>query len=192
MDTSDYYTEVFIKKDNNEEETDKDETQEGDIEYDVKESAEVDKNVSIMKKRKKRKNSNDLVGVNFSEAIQLGFKNYFNLQMRSSRSEYWYWILFVSVLGLIVDFLDATIAGSSWLEYDEVWGPLTIIFNLVVFLPGIAVGVRRLHDVNRSGWWLLISFTVIGLIPLIIWAVSKGTEGKNRFGKNPLRFKKNF
>ena len=187
VDTSDYYTEVFIKKDNNEEEADKDEMEEEDVE----ESEEVDKNVSIMKKRKKRKNSNDLVGVNFSEAIQLAFKNYFNLQIRSSRSEYWYWFLFVLIFGLIVDFLDATIAGSSWLEYDELWGPLTIIFNLVVFLPGIAVGVRRLHDINRSGWWLLLSFTVIGIIPLFIWAVSKGTEGKNRFGKNPLRFKKN-
>ena len=187
VDTSDYYTEVFIKKDNNEEEADKDEMEEEDVE----ESEEVDKNVSIMKKRKKRKNSNDLVGVNFSEAIQLAFKNYFNLQIRSSRSEYWYWFLFVLIFGLIVDFLDATIAGSSWLEYDELWGPLTIIFNLVVFLPGIAVGVRRLHDVNRSGWWLLLSFTIIGIIPLFIWAVSKGTEGKNRFGKNPLRFKKN-
>ena len=65
------------------------------------------------------------------------------------------------------------------------------IFSLLTFIPSIAVATRRLHDVNRSGWWLLLSFTVIGLIPLFIWAVSKGTEGKNRFGKNPLSFKKN-
>ena len=71
------------------------------------------------------------------------------------------------------------------------FGILSGIFWMATVVPYLAVGVRRLHDVNRSGWWLLLSFTVIGLIPLFIWAVSKGTEGKNRFGKNPLRFKKN-
>ena len=154
----------------------------------------TEKNISTMKKRKRVKKSkygNDLVGVNFFEAIQLGFKNYFNVESRSSRSEYWYWFLFVFILGFVVDFADATIAGSSWLDYSEVWGPLTIIFNILTWIPGITIGVRRLHDVNRSGWWLLISLTIIGIIPLFIWAVSKGTDGKNRFGNNPLKFKKN-
>ena len=190
MDTSDYYTEVFMKKDNNEEETYKDEIEDEEVE----ESEKLDKNVSTMKKIKRNKKSkygNDLIGVNFFEAIQLGFKNYFNVESRSSRSEYWYWFLFVLILGFVVDFADATIAGSSWLDYSEVWGPLTIIYNILTWIPGITIGVRRLHDVNRSGWWLLISLTVIGLIPLFIWAVSKGTEGKNRYGNNPLKFKKN-
>ena len=165
------------------------------LEKQLHKSEKLDKNVSTMKKIKRNKKSkygNDLVGVNFFEAIQLGFKNYFNVETRSSRSEYWYWFLFVLILGFVVDFADATIAGSSWLDYSELWGPLTIIYNILTWIPGITIGVRRLHDVNRSGWWLLISLTVIGIIPLFIWAVSKGTESKNRYGNNPLKFKKNL
>ena len=195
VDTSDYYTEVFAKKDDNEEEEEENEVVEEDELEEVEELEEDDKKDTEMKKRKRSKKNkyddDNVIGLSFFQAIQSCFKNYFNVDSRSSRSEYWYWFLFVLVFSIIVDFLDATIAGTSWLNYTEVWGPLTIIFNIVIFLPGIAVGVRRLHDVNRSGWWLLISFTVIGIIPLFIWAASKGTEGKNRFGNYPLKFKKN-
>ena len=187
-DTSDYYTEVFAKKDDNE---DEDEEELEEVEK-LEENDKKDNGMKTRKRIKKSKYGNDLVGVNFFEAIQLGFKNYFNVESRSSRSEYWYWFLFVLILGFVVDFADATIAGSSWLDYSEVWGPLTIIFNILTWIPGITIGVRRLHDVNRSGWWLLLSLTVIGLIPLFIWAVSKGTESKNRYGNNPLKFKKNL
>jgi len=57
--------------------------------------------------------------------------------------------------------------------------------SLAVLLPSLAVGARRLHDTNRSGWWLLISLSVIGLIPLIIWLASKGNEQANDHG-NPV------
>ena len=64
------------------------------------------------------------------------------------------------------------------LEYEKLYGPLGIVLTVIIFLSGLAVGVRRLHDVNKSGWWLLILFTVIGLIPLLIWTISKGSSGK--------------
>ena len=94
-------------------------------------------------------------------------------------------------MDLFVDYLDATIAGVPWFEYDKLYGPLGIVLTVITFLPGLAVAVRRLHDVNKSGWWLLISFTVIGLIPLLIWSISKGSSGKNQFGEYPLKLKKN-
>jgi uncharacterized membrane protein YhaH (DUF805 family) len=61
--------------------------------------------------------------------------------------------------------------------------PLTGILSLITFLPTLAVAVRRLHDVDRSGWWLLLDFTIIGMFyPLLVWRCRKGTEGANRFG----------
>ena len=61
-----------------------------------------------------------------------------------------------------------------------------IILTIVTIVPEIAVSVRRLHDINKSGWWLLLSLTVIGIIPLIYWVCKKGDEKENRFGENPL------
>jgi uncharacterized membrane protein YhaH (DUF805 family) len=60
------------------------------------------------------------------------------------------------------------------------------LVSLIFFLPGLAVSVRRLHDLDRSGWWLLLVLTVIGVILLIIWDFIKGTAGPNRFGPDPL------
>jgi uncharacterized membrane protein YhaH (DUF805 family) len=59
------------------------------------------------------------------------------------------------------------------------------LFNLAVFIPGIAVAVRRLHDTGRSGWWYLLVFTIIGIIPLIIWFASDSQPGTNQWGPNP-------
>ena len=59
--------------------------------------------------------------------------------------------------------------------------------SLFLFIPGLALAVRRLHDVGRSGWWILIAFTIIGIIfPLLYWAIQRGTEGTNKYGPDPL------
>jgi uncharacterized membrane protein YhaH (DUF805 family) len=60
------------------------------------------------------------------------------------------------------------------------------IVGLALLLPGLAVSIRRLHDLDRTGWWILIALTGIGAILLIIWYVMKGTDGPNRFGPDPL------
>lgn len=113
----------------------------------------------------------------FQEAVKAGFNNYANFSGRASRSEFWYWILFCFILNIVSGFID-TILGL----------PLTgllIFFGLLV--PNIAVGIRRLHDTDRSGWWYLLNFVpVIGWIILIIWCATKGTDGPNRFGNDPL------
>jgi uncharacterized membrane protein YhaH (DUF805 family) len=66
-------------------------------------------------------------------------------------------------------------------------GFLSLIWSLAVLLPGIAVAVRRMHDLDKSGWWVLIGLIpIIGWIIFIIWACTKGTDGSNRFGPDPL------
>jgi len=146
--------------------------------------------IALEEKNDKIYSNENLISINFLDSIKICFKKYLVIEGRASRSEYWYWFLFVFIIGLLVDYLDATIAGVPWLEYEKLYGPLGIILTIITFLPGLAVGVRRLHDVNKSGWWLLISFTVIGLVPLLIWTVSKGNSGKNQFGEYPLKLKK--
>jgi uncharacterized membrane protein YhaH (DUF805 family) len=66
---------------------------------------------------------------------------------------------------------------------------LNVLFILLAIVTGftyLAVGVRRLHDVNRSGWWLLLAFTVIGIILLFYWQIKAGDKEANRFGERPL------
>jgi uncharacterized membrane protein YhaH (DUF805 family) len=120
------------------------------------------------------------IQMNFLLAIASGFMKYFMFSGRASMSEYWYWVLFIALARWFFLELDATIFQ---------WSPMGLetLFQLVTFIPTFAVDVRRLHDVDRSGWWLLLSFTIIGIFyPLLIWKITKGTEGANRFGPDPL------
>lgn len=119
--------------------------------------------------------------MNFKEAVASGFNNYVEFSGRACRSEFWYWALFVFVASFCLGILDIAVFPS-----DE-WSPLSTVFSLAVFLPGLAVGARRLHDINRSGWWLLLWLVpLIGWVILIVWAIFEGTPGENRFGPNPL------
>ena len=114
----------------------------------------------------------------FVEAIKSGFKNYVNFKGRAARSEYWYWILFVILASIVLQILDTAILGYFF---------LSVLFSLATFLPSLTVGVRRLHDIDRSGFWILLSFIpIIGAIILIIWFSQKGTDGANRFGADTL------
>jgi uncharacterized membrane protein YhaH (DUF805 family) len=110
----------------------------------------------------------------FADAIRSGFSNYVNFNGRSLRSAYWFWALFVFVVSLVLAIIDAKVIGASVTQS---------LFGLATLLPGIAVGVRRLHDTDRSGWWLLIALIpLIGVILLIVWLATEGTAGANRFG----------
>ena len=124
--------------------------------------------------------------MNFVEAVKVCFKKYFDASGRATRSEFWYFALFVALLSFCADFVDSRIAGidySDWWDYGNLWFAIQIL----TFCPSINVYRRRLHDVNKSGWWLLISFTIVGIIfPLFYWWCKKGDEGKNSFGENPL------
>jgi len=87
----------------------------------------------------------------------------------------------------MLSFLDPLIAGESFIDYNEIASPLSTIFFLAIIIPAISVSVRRLHDINRSGWWLLLELTIIGILfPLLYWCCKKGDEGANRFGSKPM------
>jgi uncharacterized membrane protein YhaH (DUF805 family) len=118
--------------------------------------------------------------MNFQDAILSGFRNYVGFAGRAARSEYWYWVLFALLVGIVTSILDAAIFP------DADFGPLNAVSSLILLLPGIAVAARRLHDIDYSGWWLLLAFTLIGLVVLVIWFCMRGTSGPNRFGPDPL------
>ena len=102
---------------------------------------------------------------------------------RSRRKEYWYFVLFSSIITVLLFIVDGAI-GTSDSSLDL--GLLSGIFSLAILIPSIAVSVRRLHDIDRTGWWFLISFVpVIGTIVLLVFAVQDGTPGTNRYGSNP-------
>lgn len=105
----------------------------------------------------------------FGNSISFCMKKYADFNGRASRPEFWWFQLFILMLywGLLV--LDKS-------------GVLPLIFLLAVWLPSLAVTARRLHDTNHSGWWMLISFTIIGLVPLYIWLASKGHDQANEYG----------
>jgi len=109
----------------------------------------------------------------FKIAVQHVINNYVTFSGRAVRSEYWYWLLFTFVAGFFLGIVDGILGIQL----------LSSLFSLAVLLPSIAVAVRRLHDLDKSGWWLLILLIpLIGVIVLIYWFCQKGTAGDNRFG----------
>jgi uncharacterized membrane protein YhaH (DUF805 family) len=118
--------------------------------------------------------------MNFTQAIASGFQNYVNFSPRAARSEFWFWTLFSVLASIAAGLVDLAVFPDADVS------PVNSLVGLALFLPGLAVSVRRLHDLDRTGWWLLLAFTVIGIILLIVWDCMRGTAGPNRFGPDPL------
>ena len=123
--------------------------------------------------------------MDFATSIKTCFSKYGVFSGRASRSEFWWFALFGFIGGIVTTVIDVMILGYS----VESYGPTNIIFTIITFLPYLAVGARRLHDINKSGWWQLIVLTVIGIILLIIWWATVGKSKKNVHG-TPLKLKK--
>lgn len=112
-------------------------------------------------------------------------KQYADFSGRARRKEYWMYVLFYIIFGTIAIALD-NLLGITMGGMGYGYGPLYLIFVLALFVPSIAVAVRRLHDTGKSGWWLLISFVpVIGGIWLIVLLAIEGKPGVNEYGANP-------
>jgi uncharacterized membrane protein YhaH (DUF805 family) len=110
-------------------------------------------------------------------------KNYAVFSGRSRRKEYWYFVLCNVIVSLVLSGLDALLGTFS---SSANLGLLSGIYALAIIIPTLAVSVRRLHDIDRTGWWVLIHLVpVIGSIVLLVFAVLDGTPGENRFGSNP-------
>lgn len=125
--------------------------------------------------------------MNIYQSVLTGFKNYSNGSGRASRSEYWCWTLFCFLGNLSSMTLDLFLFDVPLSKEGLFTHPISAAFTLLIFLPSLSVSIRRLHDIDRKGAWLFLGFTLVGLIyPLLVWSCKKGTEGKNRFGADPL------
>ena len=114
-------------------------------------------------------------------------KNYANFKGRARRKEYWLFVLANTIIGIILSIIDSIIGipnlGSGGVSIIV---SITSLYSLIVFVPAIAVGVRRLHDIGKSGWfYLLILIPLIGAIILIVWCAKPGNLGINEYGADP-------
>ena len=113
----------------------------------------------------------------FGQAISSGFSNYINFSGRACRSEFWFWRLFYLLAAI----------GLGVIEGVRIHA-LVGLLELGMFLPSLAMALRRLHDLDRRGWWyFLVLVPIIGWIILLIWYCTRGTVGPNRFGPDPLQ-----
>lgn len=133
------------------------------------------------------------------EWMLLPLRRYARFSGRSRPKEYWMFVLFL-LIGFIILSVVETMLGLTttdrWFQRGPWWasagyatrgGPLTGLFALAMLIPNLAVSVRRLHDGDRSGWWLLIVvFPFIGSIVLLLFLIMGGTRGPNRFGPDPV------
>ena len=113
----------------------------------------------------------------FGQAVSTCLSKYVDFSGRACRSEYWYWTLFAFLVSIAGNFVgmtvDSLIAG--------------VVLQLALLLPGLAAFARRMHDIDKSGWWFFLNFVpIIGFIVILIWLVKRGTDGPNRFGDDPF------
>lgn len=109
-------------------------------------------------------------------------KKYAVFSGRAHRKEYWMFVLFNLIIGLVIGLIEG-IAGIAPESTESV---LASIYILAVLIPGIAVTVRRLHDTSHSAWWLLIPFVpIIGYIVLLVFMVQDSDQGDNKYGPSP-------
>lgn len=103
-------------------------------------------------------------------------KNYFNFSGRARRKEYWMFSLISAIIALVLSVIDAVIGITLF----------TSLYSLFVLIPNLSITFRRLHDINKSAWWLLISIIpIVGAIVLLVFSVQPGTVGVNNYGDDP-------
>jgi len=127
--------------------------------------------------------------VDMVTSVKTVLQKYTTISGRALRSEYWWWTLAIIIVSVILGKMDSAL----FLAIDPATGKqtgasiLSFVFTLAILIPNICVIARRLHDINKSGWWMLVSIVpILGLILFIFWAATKGTAGDNRFGPDPL------
>ena len=122
----------------------------------------------------------------FSDAVQnVLMNNYANLNGRASRSEYWWFVLFNFIVNIVTFVIDLTL--GSMITYDM--GYVGLIAFLALLLPTVSVSVRRLHDIGKSGWWILLAIipivNFIGIFVIIVFTIMEGEEQPNQYGNVP-------
>ncbi len=113
----------------------------------------------------------------FGEAVRSGFDHYVKFDGRASRPAFWWWVLFVILVSVAANIIDLAIGAPVF----------SALVGLGLLLPGLSVSIRRLHDTNRTGWWILIYLIpLIGLIVLLVFYLQQGDPGENRYGPPPV------
>lgn len=116
----------------------------------------------------------------FSQAVSTCLSQYATFSGRAARPEFWWFILFQVIANILAGILDSVLFGSAGFPL------LGTIVGLGLFLPSLAVAVRRLHDTARSGWWILLGLIpVIGILVLIYFYIQPGKDDQNPFGPRP-------
>jgi uncharacterized membrane protein YhaH (DUF805 family) len=108
--------------------------------------------------------------VDIMTSVKTVLSKYADFNGRARRSEFWWWVLATEILNIVFR-LSVPALG--------------LLLALAIIVPNIAVGCRRLHDTGKPGWWQLIAFTIIGIIPLIVFFAQDSTPGDNKYGPNP-------
>ena len=118
----------------------------------------------------------------FADATKNYFTKWRDFQSRSPRTEFWWGTLGATLISMILGAIVGLVSVMLDIDTDIAILPLQIF----LLICGLALTVRRLHDINKSGWWLLIYLTVIGVLVILYWYCVKGDDGENRFGNDPL------
>ncbi len=101
---------------------------------------------------------------------------------RARRKEYWMFLLINLVVTVVLALIDSLIGSAS----ESGMGLLSSVYSIGVLIPSLALSVRRLHDIGRTGWWVLISIIpVIGAVVLLVFMLLDSEPGSNRYGANP-------
>jgi uncharacterized membrane protein YhaH (DUF805 family) len=109
---------------------------------------------------------------------------YSDFSGRARRKEYWMFVLFYYIFAIAATIIDKVLGLVVWEELGS--GIFYIVYQLGLFLPGLSVAVRRLHDIDKSGWWLFIALIpIIGLIWLLVLLATDGDEGENQYDDDP-------
>lgn len=132
------------------------------------------------------------------EWMLLPLRRYAQFSGRSRRKEYWMFVLLIFIVYVIAMILDSVLGFGTTTRFADVTdtgaaagfnssgGIITLIAMLALFLPSLAVAIRRLHDTDRSGWWILLGLIpLVGAIILLVFYCTDGTRGPNRFGADP-------
>lgn len=120
----------------------------------------------------------------FGQAVKSCFNQYCGFKGRASRAEFWWFTLFTYIVGFVLGFVDGLLITSTENAFFALLG-FRGLFSLGVFLPALAVTARRLHDTDKSGWWMLLYLTIIGGIVVFIFTLLRGNEGSNKYGEDP-------
>jgi uncharacterized membrane protein YhaH (DUF805 family) len=114
------------------------------------------------------------------------YKRFFDFTGRASRSEYWLYFLCFILQAVVAVVIDQALFHPDMSSPLGIYGPAYILVIVANLIPSLSVGFRRLHDTNRSAWWMLIALIpLIGGITLLVFYCLPGTQGPNRFGPAP-------